>query len=316
MSSMIKKNILCNTHNLKKNRKKCFLQACPIQCKCFNFLKEILFVGKTSFFASFQVGSLTIEAALVVPVFLFAILNLYSMMEIYEIQMYMQAALHQTAKEMAVEGYAYKQIAQAKNGLTLPLQVTFSETYVRGKVNQIVTKEKLDSSIIKNGRKGISYSFSKIMEKDRIELVALYKIAPRFTLVPFSDVYTFSQAKVRAFTGYDPSMEGKGTNEEEIYVFVTETGTAYHMDRGCSYLKLSISLIAKEDLAIARNQDGSKYKACRYCKAQGRGGTLFLITNQGNKYHTSVSCTGLKRTIRTIPLSKASGYHSCSRCGK
>ena len=289
-----------------------FLQACPKINQCFSFSQKNLFVRKTSFFAS-----LTIEAALVVPIFLFAILNLYSMMEIFETQMCMQAALHQTAKEMAVEGYAYNLIGESAVTKSLPVQVAFSESYVRGKVNKLITKEKLDGSIIKNGSKGISYSFSKIMKKDRIELVAVYGITPRFTMVPFSDVYTFTQAKVRAFTGYDPTMEEKGSGEEEeIYVYVTETGTAYHMDRGCSHLKLSINLISKEDLSLARNEDGGKYKACKYCKSGKSENNLFLITNQGDKYHTSVSCTGLKRTIKTIPLSKAGGYYPCSRCGK
>ena len=295
-----------------QNKKICFLQACPKKYHCFNFSIKNLFVRKTSFFAS-----LTIEAALVVPIFLFAILNLYSMMEIFETQMCMQAALHQTAKEMAVEGYAYNLIGESAVTKSLPVQVAFSESYVRGKVNKLITKEKLDGSIIKNGSKGISYSFSKIMKKDRIELVAVYGITPRFTMVPFSDVYTFTQAKVRAFTGYDPTMEEKGSGEEEeIYVYVTETGTAYHMDRGCSHLKLSINLISKEDLSLARNEGGGKYKACKYCKSGKSENNLFLITNQGDKYHTSVSCTGLKRTIKTIPLSKAGGYHPCSRCGK
>ena len=294
----------------QKNKENSFLQACPKNCKCFNFYIEPFF-RKTSFFAS-----LTIEAAMVVPIFLFAILNLCSMVEIYEMQMSMQSALHQTAKEMAVEGYAYNLIGDSSITKSLPVQVGFSETYVRGKVNKLVTKEKLDHSIIKNGSKGISYSFSKIMENDRIELVAVYNIEPRFSMVPFSEVYTFSQAKVRAFTGYDSTMDTRRNHEEEPYVFVTQSGTVYHMDRGCSHLKLSIKLITKEDLTLARNEGGGKYKACRNCKSGKSESNLFLVTNYGDKYHTSVSCTGLKRTIRSIPLSEAIGYSPCSRCGK
>ena len=303
MSSMIKEK-------QQKNKENSFLQACPKKCNCFNFL-IIPFFRKTSFFAS-----LTLEAAMVVPIFLFAILNLCSMVEIFEIQMSMQSALHQTAKEMAVEGYAYNLMGDSSITKSLPVQVGFSETYVRGKVNKLVTKEKLDHSIIKNGSKGISYSFSKIMEKDRIELVAVYSIAPRFSMVPFSDIYTFSQAKVRAFTGYDSTMDTRRNHEEEQYVFVTQSGTVYHMDRGCSHLKLSIKLITKGDLSLARNEGGGKYKACRSCKAGKSESNLFLVTNHGDKYHTSVSCTGLKRTIRSIPLREATGYGPCSRCGR
>ena len=67
---------------------------------------------------------------------------------------------------------------------------------------------------------------------------------------------------------------------------------------------------------MARNEGGGKYKACRNCKSGKSESNLFLVTNYGDKYHTSVSCTGLKRTIRSIPLSEATGYGPCSRCGK
>ena len=294
----------------QKNKENSFLQACPKKCNCFNFL-IIPFFRKTSFFAS-----LTLEAAMVVPIFLFAILNLYSMIEIFEIQMCMQSALHQTAKEMAVEGYAYNMMGNSSIGNSLPVQVTFSETYVRGKVNKLVTKEKINHSVIKNGSKGISYSLSKIMENDRIELVAVYGIKPRFSMIPFSDIYTFTQAKVRAFTGYDSSIDTKHNEKEEQHVFVTQSGTVYHTDRGCSHLKLSIKLITKDDLALERNEGGGKYKTCKYCNSGKSESNLFLVTNYGDKYHSSVSCTGLKRTIRSIPLSEATGYGSCSRCGK
>ena len=65
------------------------------------------------------------------------------MVEIFEMQMCMQSALHQTAKEMAVEGYAYKLMGGSSITNSLPVQIAFSETYVRGKVNKLITKVKI-----------------------------------------------------------------------------------------------------------------------------------------------------------------------------
>ena len=39
------------------------------------------------------------------------------------------------------------------------------------------------------------------------------------------------------------------------------------------------------------------------------------ITSQGNRYHTQLNCSGLKRTIYTVPLSQTGGRGRCSKCG-
>ena len=52
-----------------------------------------------------QKAGMTIEACLVLPFFLFAFLNIISIVEIYRLQGNMSAAMHDTAKRMAVYGY-------------------------------------------------------------------------------------------------------------------------------------------------------------------------------------------------------------------
>jgi len=40
------------------------------------------------------------------------------------------------------------------------------------------------------------------------------------------------------------------------------------------------------------------------------------ITLTGNRYHQSLECSGLKRTIKTMPRSEAERhYKMCQRCG-
>lgn len=58
-----------------------------------------LFSGRTM-----QSASMTVEASLVLPFFLFAVLNLMSFIEIYRLQSNWNMALHQSAKELALVG--------------------------------------------------------------------------------------------------------------------------------------------------------------------------------------------------------------------
>lgn len=257
-------------------------------------------------------GSITVEASLAVPLFIFFIINLCSMFDILALHVHLEAALHQTAKEMAVYGHVINQADKKEILSTLPGSVAFSETYVRQQVNKIVGQDYLNHSCIKNGSSGITYSFSKIMKDDRIELTAVYRVEPKIPYIGFKGFSMVTSCKARAFTGYDNAKSGKNETEEQM-VYVAETGKVYHFSKSCTHLKLSISRVSFQNVKGLRNEGGEKYRACEKC-GKNPGSTVY-ITKEGNRYHTAISCSGLKRTIDSIPISKVGDRTPCSRCG-
>jgi len=116
--------------------------------------------------------------------------------------------------------------------------------------------------------------------------------------------------KIKTWTGYEKS--GFGTSEDET-VYVTATGMVYHRDYHCTYLDLSIHMVSKEELEGLRNDSGGKYYPCEHCGG-GWGGVY--ITDSGDRYHGSLSCSALKRTVYAVPLSEAAGKGACSKCGQ
>ena len=120
-----------------------------------------------------------------------------------------------------------------------------------------------------------------------------------------------SRSKMSAWSGYE--REGwMDTGNDTVYV--TETGLVYHKDYHCSHLDLSIRMTHLELVEGLRNENGGKYYPCEHC-VKGNGGNIY-ITNSGDRYHSSLSCSGLKRTIYAIPISEAAGKGACSRCGQ
>ena len=97
-------------------------------------------------------------------------------------------------------------------------------------------------------------------------------------------------------------------------VYVTETGLVYHRDYHCTHLELSIHMVLQSEIESLRNEGGGKYHPCQHCM-KGAGGGVY-ITDTGDRYHSSLSCSGLKRTIYAVPLSEVAGKGACSRCGK
>lgn len=257
-------------------------------------------------------GSLTVEAALVIPIFLFAIAALLSFTDILRLQMKMDSAMSQCAREMAVYGYAQSVLLpDGTEELPLPVEALFAETYVRSRVLSELGSDYLFRSPA-GGSQGIHFIGSRIMERDRIELHSAYYVVPFFTLSPKAGFLTGQTAVARAFTGYD-NLSAADMAQKEEYVYITPEGKAYHKERSCHYLDLSIEKVFEDELTDLRNQNGGIYYACPLCKDAGGGSTVF-VTNYGDKYHRDVLCSGLKRTVEMVPISQVGNRTPCHKC--
>ncbi len=262
-------------------------------------------------------ASITVEASIALPLFIFFFVNIMTMFNILKMQCDMEAALHQTGNEVAL--YAYDErcaegiIGAQDSGLST-VTGALSLLYIQSRVEEYLGTE-LEKSCVTGGASGLSYINSRVMMgNDIIDIVVDYKVHPLISLIGFKDFPVESRYYAHAWTGYDISGTGDISQEEEEMVYVTEYGEVYHRDINCKHLKLNVRTIGYESLGGVRNADGSKYYPCEYCGKGIAGGNVF-ITDYGNRYHSSVSCAGLKRKIYTIPISEVDGRPPCSSCG-
>lgn len=98
----------------------------------------------------------------------------------------------------------------------------------------------------------------------------------------------------------------------ETYVYITPEGSVYHLYSDCTHLNLSIRQVDLVTAKKSKNDYGQKYRKCELCNSSF--GILVYITSEGDCYHSERSCSGLKRTIRQVPLSQVSGRSACIRC--
>lgn len=256
-------------------------------------------------------ASMSVEAALVMPLFLFAIINLISVIEIYRVQSNLSAAMHQTAKEMAVYGYEYQEIMGDGSALKLEsLGLTY--LFAAQKVKSILGEEYLEESPIRNGVKGISWLRSKVLEdEDCIDLVATYQVEPMIDLMGFGRFSMCNRMRARAWTGYCVAFDDIEL-EFEDWVYVAEYGTVYHLSSYCTHLKLSIQAVDIERIGEYRNKDGREYAECDRCFDEYA--VTFYITDYGELAHCSLTCSSLKRTVEAVPLSEVGDKTLCQKC--
>lgn len=216
------------------------------------------------------------------------------------------SALCETGERMAILSYA-SEYRETNSVLTGALSALYTRSSVMGKAG--------DTSAVKNANFLLS---SFLEEDDMIHLVMTYQVKSPVGGIRIPGVFFIQRASVRGWIGRSGS-EGLLSNESgeaadgTEKVFVTAHGTVYHRDLSCTHIKLSISQVGKAEIEALRNQGGEKYHSCEMC-GKHAGGQVY-ITKEGNRYHSTLDCSGLKRTIKEVSLEELDGKKACSKCG-
>ncbi len=285
------------------------------------------FIKGTSLFASLCKGpdaGMTVEAAIVLPLFLFFFLNLGCAIEMIRLHGNLQLALWQIGSKLAVYGYAVSSgekpegEGEAGDWWKGVAGIAISSTYVRNQVIGSAGGDYLDRSPLTNGRTSLQFWESEIFgPEDEIELVVTYSVSPWSSLIGFPSFRMANRFYAHIWNGYGLSG-GEASREQDIrIVYVTETGTVYHLSTDCTHLRLSTRLIPAGAVEQERNQNGGRYYPCARC-TDGSRPAMFYITKEGDRYHYSRECSGLKRTVHSMDITLAAekGYAPCSRCGE
>lgn len=243
-------------------------------------------------------GSVTVEAALTIPLFLFAVLCLVYLLEIQAVRITVCSAAQGAAKEAAED---------------LAVSSVFNLVKFKSDMVNLIGEERLERSLVEGGSSGI-HCWHSWYESGRgvIHVELDYKVRLPFPEFTHTGMKCKESFLIKAWNGYQ-TVQKEG--DEDQIVYVTESGSVYHTDYQCRYLQLSIRFVPHSSVADLRNEDGGKYHACEQC-VYGEAMAGVYITDYGNRYHNSLNCSGLKRTIYSVKKGECHGMSACSKCGK
>lgn len=244
-------------------------------------------------------GSITLEAAVVVPIFFFAMLCMVYLFEMISIQTTMRNALYSVGKEAAQQAY------------TSPV---ISTNEIEQSVIENIGEANLDNSIIENGVDGISCSNSKSnLLTGVIDLSVCYDLKIPVLMFDIPIISCEETLRVKGWTGY---CAGAVELENSDMVYVTDYGLVYHRDMSCTYLDLSVRAVSFDDIENLRNQSSAKYHPCESCGNGTVTAGQVYVTDYGTRYHTSLECSKIKRNVYEVPLDEVYGLGGCSKCVK
>ena len=247
-------------------------------------------------------GSLTVEAALALPVCLgimFLLMGLFQAMAVYE---QVNGRLCTAARSLAAYSEAYDGYSAADAYRVFYLGI--------GESN-------IDSNYIQGGYAGIVLK----LEEDKndaglLKLSAFYRIRVPGYFAGDRSLSVSDTVYTRAWIGGQPTDSCKGQTGEYNLVYVAENGVVYHNSENCTYLQLSVHQVSASFVGGLRNTYGARYVPCERC-GHTSGGDAVFITDKGNAWHTDRQCSGLKRNLHTVNKDEAAeqGLRPCTRCG-
>lgn len=244
---------------------------------------------------------LTIEVSMVLPLFLLVIMTLVSVMTITLINMKMRIALNNEANYIAMKSYDDND---------------YTEDGVLAEIKSSLGNNVINSGFIKNGENGIEISESDFSNDEIVDVILSYTAVVPFDIMHVLSLNFSERAVVHKWVGYIDGLNGYSKFLSGEIVYVTNGTTVYHRDRNCSHIKLTIRKVNGGEINNIRNESGGKYKRCEICKSKTGDENLY-ITSDGDRFHNTLSCSGLKRNVKTMLLSKAinEGRRACTRCG-
>lgn len=286
-------------------------------------------------------GSMTVEAAIVLPVFMFFFLNLSASLEMMRLHGNLDLALFNAGSRISSYGAVFtdpiRNMDSAKASLSSGTdlspetseELTSEESEIISEIGDIAIscfyiknciiselgETYLAESPLKDGSRGLNFPESEIFgTDDTVDLILTYRVCTPFDMGGRVSFRMCNRYFAHLWNGYGIKGDKTEITQERI-VYITEDSEVYHTTENCTHLKLRISEVDRSEIEEIRNENGGRYRPCEIC-AKGDAPDSFYIGAEGDRYHYSSECRGLKRTYVAVPLSDVADSHRpCSRCG-
>lgn len=268
--------------------------------KVFKYINVSFYKGAFFLFSRKAKAGMALEGSLVFPVFLFFIMTILLSLEAVRFQSQVQEALHQAGNRNAFLEYQVKYLGELREDTPKEIR-----TYLDSQLSPYLC--------IQKDREGVRIQNLSVSKEGTIEYSVSYDLKPFINWIPIGKITINDRFFSHGWIGYVSEAEQEKNKKQEKYVYITRTGSKYHLLQDCTYLCVKIKAVEYEQIETLRNTSGGKYYACERCMPIKAG--IVYITSEGSSFHGKADCSSLKRTIYMVPLREAAEYSPCSKCG-
>ena len=275
-------------------------------------------------------GSITVEAAIIMPLFMFALTTIIQIMSVMNVQLSVQHSLYEQSLKIA--GYTYftdtltdkltkwlnvsdykRAVSIVENGVT--------EGIVKSMVIDDLGEDFFEKEWIAGGKSGITVIVSPYIESGEIDIIFHYKINLKYNFFGIKEIPIVARARLRKWIGTSrvkavkESPDENNTEEtDKEYVYITSSGACYHLYKDCSYISVALTGVSYKAVGEKRNASMDNYTKCSYCCGQLNEKTIVYITRYGERFHQSKKCSKIYHEVKKVSRAEAGSRRLCSKC--
>lgn len=248
-----------------------------------------------------MMASFTVEATLAFTLFFFTVYIFWQCFFLVLYEMRVADKVGEACVKMEKYGYAERKLAaeDAEYMAIMYLPVLYQcVDSIENIGNKIILCTNNDEGTV---RISVSYEFRCTAPLIRTVTIPVKQV---FETYPFIGIYDA-----------DKLAEDESEEDESEKYYITKSGSVYHMSKNCTYLRMNVTACDENLVMTKRNNDGCKYYECTKCNDGKHSGQVY-ITEYGDRYHYSLSCTGIHRDYIETDKEGVAGRKPCSKCGK
>ena len=282
-------------------------------------------------------ASLTVEAALVLPLFLFAmyllILPLRMMDTAREMQQVCESVCQDTVQLLYLRSLTKTDGPDAggadrtgEGGTVKDSPADVEETVTDLRLEGALTGNAVGMAAAAKARAQVKDGYvvhllslrsSILGDGETVRLTLDYDYRLPFSVFGLGSIHQSVTAVRRAWMGRTEggltAASGGGGTEDSETVYIGKNSTRYHSSPSCHYLSNDLTAVSFESVSGERNSSGSKYHPCSRCAKGVTGGTVY-ISPSGTSFHTTESCSAITAYARPVLKSEVAHLGPCSYC--
>ena len=271
-------------------------------------------------YVTFKAG-ISVEASFVLPIVVFAMVTLIQIMVLMNMQLKVQTALYHQAVKAA--GYSYL-ADSVENYLTEDLDTddyAAIMSIMRNGITEAVIKYMVEGELGSDFfekpwiKGGFNIIFPLGAEEREIDVVLQYELKTCFDIFGIGSIPMTARAVLGRWSGTTVIADGEDGVEEGDKVYVTKSGTVYHLYRDCTYLRINLTRVRFGLLSSYRNASGGKYYPCAVCAKGTYGENDYMyISKYGECYHRDEKCRNIYHNIIEMEAKDVGSRALCSKC--
>lgn len=244
-------------------------------------------------------ASMTVEAALVLPLFLFAAVMMTMPFSIMNRERQVQAVVESVAEDICQLAYK-SHLSNQKETVGQMAWNVYAQLQVGRKLNHINIQN-------------LSLRESELLEDgETVKLIVHYQLPLPFPIFRMKSVSRTNGSYRRAWVGKEGGYMGGEQGDADKIVYIGKSSTRYHISRTCHYLYNQLSKVWLKDIDEYRNSSGDQYKSCIRC-SHGGSETVYIMPS-GKRYHSTMSCSAIAAYVKAVKKSEVAQLGACSYC--